>query len=86
MRGQKLHYGFRTEENNMSRDIVKKNIVIAAVLLMVVCLSGCKFRLAEISSSVMAPVKVTNPLEGQYRFKNACSMDNPLVKSFLSFG
>ena len=54
----------------MSRDIVKKNIVIAAVLLMVVCLSGCKFRLAEISSSVMAPVKVTNPLEGQYRFKN----------------
>lgn len=54
----------------MSRDIVKKNIVIAAVLLMVVCLSGCKFRLAEISASVMAPVKVTNPLEGQYRFKN----------------
>ena len=54
----------------MSRDSVKKNIVIAAVLLMVVCLSGCKFRLAEISASVMAPVKVTNPLEGQYRFKN----------------
>lgn len=54
----------------MSRDIVKKNIVIAAVLLMVVCLSGCKFRLAEISASVMAPEKVTNPLEGQYRFKN----------------
>lgn len=53
----------------MSRDIVKKNMIILAVFMMVLCLSGCKIRLAEISASVMAPVKVTNPLEGQYRFK-----------------
>lgn len=49
--------------------MVKKNILLAAVLLMIVCLSGCRIRLAEISASVMAPMKVTNPLEGQYRFE-----------------
>ena len=54
----------------MRKDFFKKNMIIAAVLLMVVCLSGCKIKLAEISASVMAPVKVTTPLEGQYRFKN----------------
>lgn len=53
----------------MRKDNVKKNILLASVLLVVFLLSGCKIKLADISASVMAPLEVTTPLEGQYRFK-----------------
>ncbi len=42
----------------MRKDFFKKNMIIAAVLLMVVCLSGCKIKLAEISASVMAKLNI----------------------------
>lgn len=59
----------------MSTRKFKKNIVFLTAAVCILFLTGCKFRLAEISASVMAPQKVGISLEGQYRFKGVQNLE-----------